>query len=463
MVQRDGSWVLAPVPQHRVDDAPGTADLVGPDEEGGVADERVEDDALVGVDGRLLEALVGEVHRRLLHPEGVARDLGAEPQAEPLVGRDAHDERVRLQVGSGAGEQWQLRWPVELHGDLGDAGGQPLAGADVHRDAVPAPVVDVQAQRDERLGGTERVHARLLAVPGHEVLAGAAPGVLAADGVGGDVRLLVQWADGAQQLDLLVPDRLRVERGRWLHEEQRQDLQHVVLHDVAHRTGRLVEATPLTDTQSLGDGDLHVVDPGPVPDGLEDRVGEAEREEVLHRLLGQVVVDPEDLFLPERRGEVGVQVPRAGLVPAERLLDDRPDETVAVRGSQAGLAEAEGDRTEQTRRHREVVDTVARRPVVAITLGEHLGQPLVGRRIVIPTVDVADRFRELLPPGVPVTGDTRTAVLGELVVRHRGAGHPDQRDLARQSAVRGQPLQRGQQLAGGQVTRGAEDHQTACR
>ena len=41
---------------------------------------------------------------------------------------------------------------------------------------------------------------------------------------------------------------------------------------------------------------VHVLAP---PDRLEKRIGEAEDEEVLHGLLSQVVVDPEDLRLVE--------------------------------------------------------------------------------------------------------------------------------------------------------------------
>src|SRR3954469_17226511 len=118
LVQRDRPAVGAPELQHRVDDPPRAADLVGADEERGVADERVEDDPLVGVDRLLLEALVGEVHRRLLHPEGVAGNLGAEAQREPLVRLHPDDQGVGLQVLVGAREQRQLRRAGETAGHL---------------------------------------------------------------------------------------------------------------------------------------------------------------------------------------------------------------------------------------------------------------------------------------------------------------------------------------------------------
>ena len=73
----------------------------------------------------------------------------------------------------------------------------------------------------------------------------------------------------------------------------------MVLDQVAQRAGALVVAGAAADPDVLGRGDLHVVDEVPVPDGLEQRVGEPERHQVLDGLLAQVVVDPEHLGLVE--------------------------------------------------------------------------------------------------------------------------------------------------------------------
>ncbi len=124
-----------------------------------------------------------------------------------------------------------------------------------------------------------------------------ATGVLAADRVG---RPVVGSRIACEQLHLLVADRLGVERARRLHEREGEHLQHVVLHDVAHGAGGLVEAAACADAEGLGHGDLHVVDLAAVPDRLEDRVGEPEGEEVLHRLLAEVVVDAEDVCVSSK-------------------------------------------------------------------------------------------------------------------------------------------------------------------
>ena len=90
--------------------------------------------------------------------------------------------------------------------------------------------------------------------------------------------------------------------------------------------GRLVEAAAVPDAERLGHGDLHVVDVAPVPDRLEDGVGEAQGEDVLDGLLPEVVVDAVHLRLVEHGVHGGVELVRAVQVAAVRLLDDDPHE-----------------------------------------------------------------------------------------------------------------------------------------
>ena len=51
------------------------------------------------------------------------------------------------------------------------------------------------------------------------------------------------------------------------------------------------------DPDLLIDGDLHMVDVIAVPDRLEHAVGEAQHQDVLHRLLAEIMIDPVDLLL----------------------------------------------------------------------------------------------------------------------------------------------------------------------
>ncbi len=103
----------------------------------------------------------------------------------------------------------------------------------------------------------------------------------------------------AEDLVLLLADRLRLERGRRLHRHEGEDLEQVRHDHVAIGAGLLVEADALAEAQRLRHVDLHVVDEVAVPDRLEQAVGEAEGEDVLRRLLAEEMVDAEDLVLGE--------------------------------------------------------------------------------------------------------------------------------------------------------------------
>ncbi len=63
--------------------------------------------------------------------------------------------------------------------------------------------------------------------------------------------------------------------------------------------GAFVEVRPLIQAQRFGNVDLDVIDEVAVPDRLEKTVGEAERQDVLGRLLAQEVVDAENLGFVE--------------------------------------------------------------------------------------------------------------------------------------------------------------------
>ena len=56
----------------------------------------------------------------------------------------------------------------------------------------------------------------------------------------------------------------------------------------------VVEGAAALDAEVFRHGDLHALDMVAVPERLQERVGEAEEEHVVHRPLAQVVVDAED-------------------------------------------------------------------------------------------------------------------------------------------------------------------------
>ena len=112
-----------------------------------------------------------------------------------------------------------MRHLLELDGDLRSTFRKAFARSQVEGHVRPAPVVDLEARRDEGLGLRVRVDVGLLAIARHFLGRDPAPPVLAADDVAHDLRL-GGWRDGPDDLDLLVPQRVRVERGGRLHRHE---------------------------------------------------------------------------------------------------------------------------------------------------------------------------------------------------------------------------------------------------
>ena len=124
----------------------------------------------------------------------------------------------------------------------------------------------------------------------------------------------------------------------------------MVLHHVAQRAGRVVVGDAVLQADRLGHGDLHMVDMRRVPQRLVERVGEAQRHQVLHRLLAEIVVDAEDLVLAEDAADLVVQRLRRGEAAPDRLFDH----DARVRRDQLMLLQLRGDVAEQRRRHRQI-------------------------------------------------------------------------------------------------------------
>lgn len=98
----------------------------------------------------------------------------------------------------------------------------------------------------------------------------------------------------------------------------------MVLDHVAQLAG-LVEIAPTPlDADLLGHGDFHVGDVVLVPLGFKQAVGEAQGDQVLHRLLAQVMVDAIDAVLREHLRHRIVHRTRRGQVVADGLFQHHP-------------------------------------------------------------------------------------------------------------------------------------------
>ena len=233
---------------------------------------------------------------------------------------------------------------VEDDAHLRDGRRQRLARADEERHAGPAPVVDLESQGAERL----RLRARRYAAD-IEVAA-----VLAAD-----VPRRIGLGHRDEHVALAVVDDVDAATSGRLQRDEAQDLEQVVLHDVAHGADRVVEVAAAGDAEVLAHRDLHARDELPVPDRLEDRVREAEVEDVRDGHLPEVVVDPIELRLVDQGVQLLVERTCGGDVVSERFLDD----DARILG-QSRVREPADDRAEERRRDLEVEDRarLSRRP-----------------------------------------------------------------------------------------------------
>ncbi len=66
----------------------------------------------------------------------------------------------------------------------------------------------------------------------------------------------------------------------------------------------------MADADLLVHGDLHVIDMVAIPDRLEHAIGKAQHQDVLHRLLAEIVIDPVDLLLVHQAEQFLVQLLR---------------------------------------------------------------------------------------------------------------------------------------------------------
>ena len=245
-----------------------------------------------------------------------------------------------------------------------------------------------------------------------------------------------------------------VTRRRRIHRHRGNDLEQVVDHDVAQRPHRVIEVAAVLDAEALGHGDLHRRDVVAVPHRLEDRVGEAEVEDLLDPELAQEVVDAVQLGFVQVFVEVARQRPRRVEVMPERLLDH--DAAAALH--KLGLREPGYHHLEQRGWDLQVEDGVGgvaqRRghgPVggAVVEIAAHVGQP---RGEPLP-----DRVVNRLAGGL----DGLERVLAQMIVGPVLHRHAD--DRAVQQAPLVEPIQRTQGHLAGEVAGDAEDDERISR
>src|SRR5665213_152203 len=136
---------------------------------------------------------------------------------------------------------------------------------------------------------------------------------------------------GSKSSLLFGPQAIRVAADRRPHCEQRNDLQHMVLHHIADHTHLFVETSPALYAQSFGHCNLYALDVVAVPYRLQKRVRKAEVEQILDRFFAEVMIDPENRGFGEGFAERSVEFLRGRKVAAKWLFNDYPCSLVTAR------------------------------------------------------------------------------------------------------------------------------------
>ena len=208
----------------------------------------------------------------------------------------------------------------------------------------------------------------------------------------------------------------------------------MVLHHVAQCAGIVVVTPAAFESDGFRDGDLHVVDGRRVPQRLEQRVREPQREQVLHRLFSEVVIDAEDAVFVEDAAHRLVDLDARRIVRADRLLEH--DAAVLAGETRRGEAQA-GRPVELRRRRHEIENAVVARERLLQRLGA-LGAAVAGleRRVRDARQQIGQRvFLEIF--GGHVLAQRAFDELAEFVVGHRIARGADERERRAARAFRG--------------------------
>ena len=89
-----------------------------------------------------------------------------------------------------------------------------------------------------------------------------------------------------------------------LHREQGENLEEVILHDVAYDAVLVEVAGSVFDADVFLPADVDTGDMLGAPHGPEDLVGETQHEQILDHFLAEIVVDAEGLRLGEDSGHL---------------------------------------------------------------------------------------------------------------------------------------------------------------
>ena len=188
----------------------------------------------------------------------------------------------------------------------------------------------------------------------------------------------LRWPSSSEHLLLFGAELACLERGRFLHRCQCEQLQQVVLDDIAGDADAIEVTGAAADPDVLRHRDLDMVDVVVVPHRLEQLIREPQRHHVLHGFFAEVMVDAKHRGGGEDAGDDPVQFSRGLQVVAKRLFDHHPAPPAGMLLSQSVRAQLVNDRLEQPRRDGQVERVVPAGTAGLVEIDDRLGEPAEG-------------------------------------------------------------------------------------
>jgi len=198
-------------------------------------------------------------------------------------------------------------------------------------------------------------------------------------------------------------------------------------------------------------------------------VSAAEDQEVLHRLLAKIMVDPVNLIFLENRSDHVVQLAGGSKIPPKRLFDDdmSPAFPLVFRLRETRHPEVADDDRKEARGRGQVEQTVAVGSALTVQLVQLFLMLCVGGRIAEVVRDVMNVAREGVLNLVVGAGDIQIFLNGLLHLVSEGIvgigsfGAADHGKAVREQVRARQVIESGNQLAFHQVSRSAKNHHRA--
>src|SRR6266700_8233077 len=102
--------------------------------------------------------------------------------------------------------------------------------------------------------------------------------------------LRVEWRNCAKHLDCLIANGITMQASRSLHGQKSHHLKHVVLDHVPDRSSGIVKFPSPFNAELFRHGDLDTLNVIPVPDRLQEAVGDAKEKKIEDGFFAKVMV-----------------------------------------------------------------------------------------------------------------------------------------------------------------------------